>query len=80
MPNQSEPDTGGEKPRRRLVRYKSTVLVRMEREAFLRVFCAAKAAGAPTASAWMRRVLGEAAAREIDRHNSRHHNRPLGGF
>jgi len=44
---------------------------RLERETFLRVFSAARAAGSSSTSDWMRRVLGEAAARELDRHPRR---------
>jgi hypothetical protein len=78
MPNQSEPGTGGEQPRRRIVRYKAMIKLRMERECFLQVFNASKFAGANSASEWMRKVLGEAASREIDRHQHRQ-RRPLGG-
>lgn len=78
MPNQQQPEGDREPRRRRMVRYRAMIKLRMEREEFLRVFSAAKLMGASSASHWMRRVLREAAARDIEQHAGRHH-RPLGG-
>lgn len=64
-------ESGGPVRKRRLVRFQSTLLVRMEREAFQRVFRAAHVSGADSMSSWMRKVVGEAAARELDRHQRR---------
>jgi hypothetical protein len=71
MPDQEQPECDRAPPVRRIVRYKAMVKVRMERDGFACVFSAARLSGASSASAWIRRVLREAATREIDRHHGR---------
>ena len=71
MPDQEQPDGDREPRRRRIVRYEAMVKMRMERTDFLRCFSAARLSGASSASAWMRRVLADAAVREIGRHQGR---------
>jgi hypothetical protein len=78
MADEQAPGGGEGKPCPRLVRYRAMVKVRMERDVFLKVFSAAKLSGAGSASGWMRKVLGEAATREIDRACGRR-QKPLGG-
>ena len=71
MPEQRRADGGSEGTPLRPIRYRAMIKFRLERETFLRVFSAARAAGSSSTSDWMRRVLGEAAARELDRHPRR---------
>lgn len=71
MPNDQDPGRVPDGRRRRLVRYRAMIKVRVERDRFASLFAAAKVAGASSTSAWIRRVLDDAAHRELDRHQGR---------